>query len=283
MGNFAQGVCPTCGKLFTITAESATSDLACTNCGKKISIMRHTSVRLQAVTGGGIAPSVVVNSSPAFSGVMESVQGNGAGKTSVLAPAVGLPPAQVEPFVPDRPDAPEVPMVASAWAACQTNGLKCQAWPGINGFTAEGTVAETRAGTVALCATIYGSGGVLLMEAVAAPLPKPPLLPLRELLSRINVRSGGTVFRIRETGVIARYRLWPRARRFGNVSRDAVMRGLTQLAYDIACAQVLLKHGDVRMALASPQGIDKAFAVPLAAAAGTPGLRELEVFAKQTG
>lgn len=282
MQNTIQGVCPACGNLFSIASSgNAIDDVACTFCGKKINIVSHSSVHLQAVDGSMTA--ALVNSSAALSGTLAAVTELPAAPKSAIGAGIEDVPEGCEPYVPGAPNEPEVPLVTTAWNACQEQGWACQNWPGLNAFAVEAVLDPGKKSERRLSVSISGGGGMLNLETVVAPLPRPPFTPLREVLCRVNVRSGGTIFMIRDCGVVARYKLWPRVRRDGNVSRNALLRAINQLDRDAHNGETVLKESAIRMCLANPTSIDQAFAVPLAASSGLPNLRQFEAFGKQAG
>lgn len=275
-----QIVCPGCGKLFHIQAAQADAALSCTNCGKSIKVLQHSSVRLQAVEAQTDEPAV--NASAVISGHFGTVKQSmptlnaGSGQPPAVAASKSFPPT-ARALSAD----PDSALVAAASTAFQVKGWQCANWSGHLAFAAEVKVASAKKGIdESLNLTVSAAGGILRLETVVAPLPKPPLTPLREILHRINFRAGGTFFQIRECGVSARYLVFPRRASGGNLTQDEVLSALRQLNHDrLNAAPLLLKEEEIRSHSMSPQLIDRAFAAPLFA--GVPSsvtavqLREL--------
>jgi hypothetical protein len=124
-------------------------------------------------------------------------------------------------------------MLCEARGLFEQWGWPCRDWDGRKAFAAQVTLdGAGRERPECINVTTYVHKGVMGFETVVGPLPEPPWMPLREALNRLNARSGGSIFLIRECGVVARYKMLQRNPPFNVLAPDRVMRSVRQLNLD---------------------------------------------------
>lgn len=275
------GLCPGCGNYFVVLPENINKQPACQFCGKPIELEQHTNYALPPVDAETEKASVDASAArsgghPIGADIAEAAESG----QYVATPAIRIPSTWHEAATQD----PEAAMLARAWEAFNELEWPCQNWPAQKAFSVVASVKGPRDKNESLNVTVFAYDGLITMETVVAPLPNPPLTDLRDLLCRINVRSGGSVFMLRDCGVVARYKMLPRKRHNQNFSKEGVVRGLRQLNKDRLITIPLLKPEAVRMTLADPSGINQAFSQPLAGAVSSHlSPKQLQSLAEKAG
>ncbi len=258
-----QSVCPACGNMFSVAIQETGKPVQCDKCGKPIVIVSHSSVNLPAV--GGEEVRAEITGSPKSSGGRERVPSSQFARKSGGNPTVDSAAQSSQWHLAVDAD-PEAGMITQAWDAFKSKGWKCTDWPNVKAFAAvvrvpggEGKPEQE------LNLTVSGTGGILTLETVLARCPVNSPTNLRVALNRANVRTGGTVLQLRSCGVVARYKLLPRRIHKGVVSKDGVLRALSQLNRDLINARKLLGNDMDEVLPPTSAAIEKAFSKPLAA------------------
>jgi len=241
-----EGICPGCGQFFSIASAGSEGVYAC-DCGQSVRVSPHDTSRLKSVD-----VSQETRSSSSARWHLPSASGR--------HPAMEVSPTTAM-FLRRAENDPRMMLLAQARMVLRKRGWTCQDWPGQMAFAAEVVVpGRTRQERdEALNVSVYSLDGVVCFETAVAPLPRPPWMPVRELLNRMNLRSGGSVFLLRECGIVARHKLLVRR---SQVNTTTVMYALRQLNHDRRCAMPLLAQELIQAGVATSETVDRAFAAP---------------------
>ncbi|MCW8129991.1 MAG: hypothetical protein KIS92_06525 [Planctomycetota bacterium] len=267
MPNLIQAACPKCGNVFQVEA-SGQKTAACTGCGENVRIVAHSSARMAA-----IRPEDAMDlASPIASGAYQGVRPEHAPKPEIDSEA-------------DYQEWLEQKMLAQARTALATKNAACTDWDGRKAFSALIELQHPKTlKQEAVNFTIAAMDGMLYIETIAAPLPKPPLTVLRDAVNRLNTCAGGTAFLLRTCGVVARYRLVPRMCIETGVNGDSVLRAVRQINFDRIQAGAFFQEEWLRSGLSKASAIEKAFAAPLAASVSSViSLQQLRALAEAGG
>lgn len=267
MPNLIQAACPKCGNVFQVES-SGEKNAACPGCGENVRIVAHSSARLAA-----IRPEDAMDlASPIASGAYQGVRPEHAPK-----PAID-PETDYQEWL-------EQTMLAQARSALVAKNATCTDWDGRKAFSALLELQHPKTlKQEAVNFTIAAMDGMLFIETIAAPLPKPPLTVLRDAVNRLNTCAGGTAFLLRTCGVVARYRLVPRMCIETGVNGDSVLRAVRQINFDRIQAGTFFQEEWMRSGLSKASAIDKAFAAPLAASVSSViSLQQLRALAEAGG
>ncbi|MBI3830166.1 MAG: zinc ribbon domain-containing protein [Planctomycetes bacterium] len=270
MANSFQAACPRCGNVFEASNYLQFGTAACPGCGESVRIISHSSARLPAVRVEDAADLMPAIASGAWKGVRPE-------HAPRPKPAID-PETDYEAYL-------ENAMFEQARTAVTSKGATCQDWDGRRAFSTQVTLQHPKTlAQEALNVTAAAMDGMLILETVAAPLPRPPLTNLRDAVNRLNMCSGGSTFVLRTCGIVARYRLVPRMALETGISSDGVLRALRQINYDRIVANPFLQEEWLRTGLSKPEAIEKACRAPLAASvASVVSLPQLKALAEAAG
>jgi len=265
-----QAPCPRCGNAFTVDLTKQRGSAACPACGENVRIVSHSSAMLTAVK-----PEDAVDLAPAIA--------SGAWKGVVKQPPAA---AQLKPApAVDYEDALEREMLAQARAAATAREAQCHDWDGRKAFSAQLNQQHPKTLVMEpLNVTVAAMDGLLFLETIVAPLPRPPLSTLRDVINRMQALAGGSVFLLRSCGIVVRHRLVPRMNIETGINGDCFLRALRQLNYDRIVAAPFLQEEWLCTGLSKPVAIEKAFNMPLAASvASSISLQQLKHLAEHSG
>ncbi|MCZ7648405.1 MAG: hypothetical protein M5U26_24625 [Planctomycetota bacterium] len=145
----------------------------------------------------------------------------------------------------------------------RVRGWPCQDLPGYKAFIVRARIANPDCPSPDVCnVTISAARGVLTLETVVRALPPPPWTTLRETLNAINQCSGGSLFLMRECGVVVRYKLVPQATPEGRFHVDNILGALRQMNHDRRLALHVL-HMAGQWSVFDARAVRRAFASPV--------------------
>ncbi|MBI3830167.1 MAG: hypothetical protein HY291_11660 [Planctomycetes bacterium] len=279
--------CPYCGLDFNIPFGESSDSLACPSCGRTVSILAHKSGRLKALPAEPIGrpptgrfstnTAQVRPGSGRFANAGEPKPDSGRYAVPAADTRPGsarLEPPKTTPMpMRRRAEGVDEAMLSEARGLFEKWGWPSRDWEGRKAFAALVTLdGAGRERPECINVTVFAHKGVLGFETVVGPLPEPPWMPLREALNRLNSRSGGSIFLIRECGVVARYKMLQRNPPFNVLAPDHVMRSVRQLNLDRKAAAPFIDP-DALAAMESAAGADLGALKP----AVVPGLASLSL------
>lgn len=197
------------------------------------------------------------------------------GKTAALRPKTTSMPKR-------KADGRDELLLAEARQICANWGWSCSDWQGRKAFAAQ-AVLDGKGNERPECIniTVFSLNGLLGFETIVGPLPAPPWMPLREALNRLNMRSGGSIYLLRECGIVARYKLFQREAPFDALIPEQLMRTVRQLAFDCKTALPLLEADALA---AEPAQAPEDFGKPCLVSGLTPlSLKRLNMLAIEAG
>ncbi|MCW8129992.1 MAG: hypothetical protein KIS92_06530 [Planctomycetota bacterium] len=246
--------CPYCGIDFNIPFGETADTLNCPACGRTVSILAHKSGRLKAVPAeaserppsGRFQHGRSMNDAKG-SGRLPAQPGSGfynrpsafvrppsgAYAAQPQAPAQSHLRPKTTPMPLRKPHGKDELLLAEARALFERWGWHCQDWEGRKAFAGLAVLGhDPRQRHESINVTVFAANGILGFETVVCPLPAPPWMPLREMLNRMNTRSGGSIFLIRECGIVARGKLFQQKPPFDVLVPEQVLRLVRQLNLD---------------------------------------------------
>jgi hypothetical protein len=129
--------------------------------------------------------------------------------------------------------------------------------------------------------TVSANGPILTFETILTPLPKPPWLAIREILNELNLRSSGSLFLLRECGIVLRYKLVLR-RSEDSIPPDRLMQVMARLNHDRALSLPIIEEVG-RTGLANLPRVRRIFTLNAVQHASTLALSDLQMFVNYAG
>lgn len=254
--------CPRCGQIVLLTVEDRQTVLRCRACREKFLLYSGSPFQV-----------------PDNLELEERTQAGAAGPWHAAARGLAASPAAprasglhaVMPAAPPLPPKdPDKALTSFALGMFRVRGWPCQELEGYRAFEVRLGFPRPEGGGKDICkVSVSASGGVLTFETLLLPLPAPPWLPVREALNALNARSGGSVFLLRESGVVARHKALPRLEEHGAFSVQGLFRALRQLHHDRRLALPVLEAA-LRDQRVDHLSVERAFSAPVAPGAFPP-------------
>ncbi|MBI3828780.1 MAG: TFIIB-type zinc ribbon-containing protein [Planctomycetes bacterium] len=276
------GHCPHCGNNVPLEIEHKSAEIVCSFCGEKIRLAEfepyHVPEELQ-LEDEADHPAPVAG--PWNHLAKKEKTKSGAFDFAELVPSeMKAVPAAAPPTLPKDPDKA---LTTFALGMFRVRGWPCQEMEGYKSFAVKAGFRNPETGQQDVCdVTVSARNGVLTLETELAPLPEPSLwAPVRETLNLMNARSGGSVFLLRESGVIVRIKVLPRAAELGAFSTRGILQALRQLNHDRRLAYTVMVDV-LQSGMTDRNYIERRFAQPtaegLSAAMTTAQLQDLAAF-----
>lgn len=171
---------------------------------------------------------------------------------------------------------------AEAMKIFQAHGWPCQPWEGYDAFALQAQMTDgPRSHKNVFNLTVSANGPILTFETILTPLPKPPWLAIREILNELNLRSSGSLFLLRECGIVLRYKLVLR-RSENHIPEDRLMQVMSRLNHDRVLALPVIEEVS-RTGLANLPRVRRMFTLNAAQRTSTISLSDLQMFANYAG
>ncbi|MBE7465244.1 MAG: hypothetical protein HS116_17335 [Planctomycetes bacterium] len=181
-----------------------------------------------------------------------------------LRPQPSISPSPTPSDMPALPKDLDKALATYALGLFRVRGWPCQELPGYKAFVVRARISHPESGNTDVCnVTISAARGVLTLETVVRNLPPPPWHTLRETLNALNIASGGSLFLMRECGIVVRYRLLPQTSPEGRFNVDHILAALMQMNHDRRLAMQVLFMAS-QWSVFDGAAVRKTFAQPVA-------------------
>lgn len=276
------GHCPHCGNNVPLEMEHKSAEIVCSFCGEKIQLAAFEPYHVPEDIKLEDEEEHPVPAAGPWNHITKKEHSK-TGKFNFE----DLVPSEMKVVPPAPPTAPKDPdkaLTTFALGMFRVRGWPVQELDGYKAFAVKAGFRNPETGQQDVCdVTVSARNGVLTIETQLVPLPEPSLwAPVRETLNLMNARSGGSVFLLRESGVIVRIKVLPRAAELGAFSTRGILQALRQLNHDRRLAYTVMVDV-LQSGVTDRNYIDRRFAQPTAeginAAMTTAQLQDLAAFA----
>lgn len=229
------GHCPHCGNSTPLAPERPGADVVCEHCNEVIHVNPFEPYHVPDDL------ELEGEASAAKSGPWQATRPSASGTFNIaelIPPEVQAVPAAA----PTAPKDPDKALTTFVLGLFRVRGWPCQELEGYKSFSMKAGFRNPETGQQDVCTvTVSARNGVLTLETLLIPLPEPSLWGcVRETLNLLNACSGGSVFLLREAGVVVRQKLIPRPVECGTFSAQGVLLALRQLNHDRRLAHTVM-------------------------------------------
>ncbi|MCW8129993.1 MAG: hypothetical protein KIS92_06535 [Planctomycetota bacterium] len=254
------GHCPRCGNSVPLSVEHPERPVECHYCGEMVRVNPleeyHVPDEIELETDGKAS-----GGNP-WRDVGRPKPASGSFNFSELVP----PEMAVVPAAPPtQPKDPDKALTTFALGMFRVRGWPVRELDGYKAFEVKAGFRNPETGQQDVCeVTVSARAGTLTLETHLAALPHPSLWgPVRETLNLLNAYSGGSVFLLRESGVVVRIKMIPRPAEQGAFSAHGILLAMRQLNHDRRLANAVMVDV-LQSGLTDRAYIERRFAAPCA-------------------